>query len=1039
MASSSASKSASASGEQYDLCLITDATGSMATYLSALQHSLPQILALSNLTSAFTSISVIAYRDYDADNHRLNKQIEFSGWYDVGKKSNGGKKVDLIEFAKNIDICGGADYPEASKSAIWTLIKNIHPGRRTLCFWYTDAPPHSETSRSWGGQRQKELAALKKDPIGLECMDWISCCRLMAKHKVQVMSVLDNQLGIHASWYAMLSAATNGVAVALDKVEAHSISLVSMDLLMAWLNQKPRATAEKGVMTLSWPSSLAKKFKAVKDETPKNSGGFLPKFDNDKVLAHQMRREQYDVAKDVHHKREPVQDFALHFAADPDYQKIVYETLETIIGFDVSTISLNPVFGELWRVMCAERGSDSRDRVVNAFAVEVNKMTDGPIKANMKIWLEESYNQTKEIERVIASVPESDMYPAVCIDPSEAGVGAVHWVRADLLEIARSCHHSVLKRLGKVLTKLVFIPSKEECPEHLRDDKIVEKIPFVLAKKEHKRQFWKILLHLVLPGTYLSARAGALLAALCMKIGVQIPGLQEAARETLVAFRGQWADIEVGENWSLECMRLLVYCDEKDRRNGKDGLLTDFEVDLFKKLNTYKLAELNLDTELNARIPFTPEKTQGWIGPTAKCKKCKYDRSITIMAANSVCGTCAFRDYKDEKEREVCTKIRAETEQGEKTPKHWVQCSSSQCRCTYVVYDVERLNVRPKCHFCRFPKEGKAPFVTCKICTNRMIWPEEYRTSAAEDFTCGFCQEGRPTVVSQATTARELNKENGLSWILGQQGAEIGFTGRSIYANVKAQGMEKLQESISVFPDTDNLALTLRCKPIQNLPELLEEYKKWISSNTIEYKTCNLCFDSSFKPQDLHEACGRRGCHNKICTDCIKGWYGQNEPGKVVNLNSLQCPFCRRAPAAKILRGYGLNVASLAGVQEAVKRRGKWIFGWCIDCDTAKQYIERVCAAGGQPVELNNFVCEDCEEKKRKPGPRDIKPCPKCTVMTEKLYGCNHITCPCGQHWCYICGKGFASGVIYAHLGSIHGGIFFQDDDPYAEEEDDDY
>ncbi|KAF3914828.1 hypothetical protein ABW20_dc0103720 [Dactylellina cionopaga] len=1037
MASSSTSTS-DAAGEQYDLCLITDATGSMATYLAALQHSLPQILALSNLTSAFTSISVIAYRDYDNDNYRFGKQIEFSGWYDVDKNSSTlgkSKKVNLIEFTKKIDICGGADYPEASKSAIWTLIKNIHPGRRTLCFWYTDAPPHSDTSRSWGGQRQKELAELKKDPIGRECMDWISCCRLMAKHKVQVMSVLDASLDIHASWYTMLSAATNGVTVTLEKVDAYCISLVSMDLLMAWLNQTPRSTTEKGVMTLSWPSSLAKKFKAVKDETPKNSSGFLPKFDNDRVLAHPLKKEQYDPKKDVHHKRAPVQDFALHFAADEGYRKTVYETLETIIDFDVSTISLNPVFGELWRVMCAERNSESRDRVVNAFAVAVGNMAEGPTKANMKIWLEESYNQTKEIERVIASIPAEDAYPAVCIDPTEAGVGPAHWIRADLLEIARSCHHTVLKRLGKVLTKLVFIPSKEECPAHLQDDKIVEKIPFVLAKQEHKRQFWKILLHLVLPGTLLSARAGALLAALCMKIGVQIPGLQEAARETLVAFRGKWADIEVGENWSLECMRLLVFCDEKDRNNGNSGLLTDFEVELFKKLNTYRLADLNLDTELTARIPFTPEKTQGWIGPTIKCKRCHFNRSVTIMAPDSVCGICAIAEWKDKKEREETILIRAETELAEKTPKHWVECGDKKCRCTYIVYKIENLNVKPKCHYCRNPKEGEAPFVTCKKCTNRMIWPDEYRTDAAKDYTCVFCEEGRETIVSHATTARELNKENSTAWILGEKGASIGFTGRSVFATVKAQGMETMHASISIFPEAADTAssplpLTIRQKQIQNLPSLISEYKKWISSNTIEYKTCNLCFDSSFKPQDLHEACGRRGCHNKICADCIKAWYGQNAPGKVVNINSLQCPFCRREPAAKILRGYGLNVASLAGVKDAVKKRGKWIYGWCIDCDTAKEYMARVCAAGGQPVELENFVCEQCEEKKRIPGPRDIKPCPKCTVMTEKTAGCNHITCPCGQHWCYICGGAFEERKIYSHLDYVHGGIFNDDEDP---------
>lgn len=33
----------------------------------------------------------------------------------------------------------------------------------------------------------------------------------------------------------------------------------------------------------------------------------------------------------------------------------------------------------------------------------------------------------------------------------------------------------------------------------------------------------------------------------------------------------------------------------------------------------------------------------------------------------------------------------------------------------------------------------------------------------------------------------------------------------------------------------------------------------------------------------------------------------------------------------------------------------------------------------------------------------DVKCCPKCSLRTEKTHGCNHMVCPCGSHWCYIC------------------------------------
>jgi hypothetical protein len=31
--------------------------------------------------------------------------------------------------------------------------------------------------------------------------------------------------------------------------------------------------------------------------------------------------------------------------------------------------------------------------------------------------------------------------------------------------------------------------------------------------------------------------------------------------------------------------------------------------------------------------------------------------------------------------------------------------------------------------------------------------------------------------------------------------------------------------------------------------------------------------------------------------------------------------------------------------------------------------------------------------------------CPGCTRRTERIAGCNHISCPCGMHWCYECGQ----------------------------------
>ncbi|KAJ6606416.1 hypothetical protein DFH09DRAFT_8004 [Mycena vulgaris] len=53
-----------------------------------------------------------------------------------------------------------------------------------------------------------------------------------------------------------------------------------------------------------------------------------------------------------------------------------------------------------------------------------------------------------------------------------------------------------------------------------------------------------------------------------------------------------------------------------------------------------------------------------------------------------------------------------------------------------------------------------------------------------------------------------------------------------------------------------------------------------------------------------------------------------------------------------------------------------------------------------------------------------VKRCPACSVWIEKTEGCNHITCRCGNHICWICLRVFDQTQIYTHLTEAHGGAF---------------
>ncbi|KAI1474736.1 hypothetical protein F4774DRAFT_399548 [Daldinia eschscholtzii] len=53
-----------------------------------------------------------------------------------------------------------------------------------------------------------------------------------------------------------------------------------------------------------------------------------------------------------------------------------------------------------------------------------------------------------------------------------------------------------------------------------------------------------------------------------------------------------------------------------------------------------------------------------------------------------------------------------------------------------------------------------------------------------------------------------------------------------------------------------------------------------------------------------------------------------------------------------------------------------------------------------------------------------IKECPVCKTPIEKVDGCNHMSCPCGRHICWVCLETFpVSNECYEHMRKAHKGI----------------
>jgi hypothetical protein len=1120
--------------EVYDLLILVDATFSMFNYLEALRASLPKVIAISKLTNSFARIGLLAYRDYSES---ANELLEWSGWYDYENPDapDAVPTATLMTLAANLEPIGGGDFPEATKTGLARAYSLMRKDVTTIILLYTDAPPQcwAVADTNAGSNYREEQAALKPATsfggYGPYFADWVSACNQFhaGPKKAHVFCFLDDAIGsvLNHGYYTYLSTITRGACLSLTSSTPHDIAQISIDLLLAWMGAQ-----KDGMENSTKPAKLVRyktghRIKQIEDEKDAIANLFFwahkpagtyhyTSRETERIkdkMAENLAKIDVDgevLTKYLPKKETPVGDFSQRYAKDQQYKAVVVEELRAIIETDVTSMSLNPVFGSLWRTVCNDRGHPEHDDLIKAFGLHVDKIANANERTRMKTWLEGSYDFAAEILEALEQVPEEQQFPCVFLDPTIAFEPAKEknekddededvedrpvtaFRRDELLEIGRSCDGRILRRLGKILTQLTYVESLADLPAHVAEttNAIVPRIPLSLASKEHGWKFWKILLHAVLPGTMLSARPATVLAALAIRIGLK--PLFQPACAAMMFWRDKWNNIEVPENWNTSCLGLLLDAAEEYRRQvininmntvGGNDLLSDDDRALFSRLVTYHLTGKNLLTTLTAKVGWTPNKTVVAIGSLAVCRSCKFPRSVTIMVEKSGgrCGLCVVDDWTDSDHKARAIAAHVSAKDNEATSIAWVECSVRTCRAQYVCYNPGDLNVRSKCHYCRFQSklaveersDDPAPTFECATCLSKVIWPKEYRPSTMESFNCVACQNDHKTIVEVETNAKEVCKENGSAWLLRNDNGVLKEPfERSLFYTVSTTGAKTFLANVQALPDFNNeLRLMLRGKRLRNASDLVGQLASWVQSRTFEKSVCSLCF-SDFPKSRLRDACCRRGCNQQICDACLRSWYGSNCAGTILNIAALFCPFCRRPPTAPTLAAYGKGVHAVGDLRKAIDERGQWIHAWCSECGKAEQYMERVCARG-TPAAISGWRCEPCvssdlvraqaqreeeaqralreatnerqritamyqvkeAERLRKELGGIAKPCPGCKMATLKSWGCNHMTCPmpkCGAHWCWTCGLKFQKSNIYFHMSDKHGGWWPEGEEP---------
>jgi hypothetical protein len=640
-----------------DLCIVTDFTGSMMYYLDALKPSIQEFIHIFKLCDDIDRISILGYSDYSE-----RELIKWSGWKNNTK--------DLIPFINTLNASGGSDIPEAAKTAAFELINKIE--KKTIVIWYTDAPPHTEFTGSSIVHYNKEKNALKEN------FDWVVLSNKLKDLNSSVWFLLpENSHNIIKGLYAHMSKITNGKTLLLNTINSNLIGTTTVGLILSIMGHK---------------YDFKKDIKESFIDTDQN---FIDENQINTIISNNNNIiKTKEIIININNNLNIIEKFN----KDKDYKNKVYNVFEDILTPQlIKSLTYNPLFGTLWREICKDKSDPRRDIIVNKLSNVISNLNNAADKTIMQIFIEQSYNQSDQIQELIESC--EIQFPSLIIDKNLSKLSC-----KDILEITRSCSPTALKQLCEILTNLKIV-------DHIKKQKY---IPINMNNKD----FFSCIPHLIVDGIMFSFRASIIMAMLIIYTGTDI--LLDKATEFIINNRGKWLITDQPENFSYEFIKFALRVD----KILNNQLLTDNERNIYTNLHTIAGLKINANTNLTIKLPFTSSKT---LRPDYKieCNKCHELRSFTIMDKNNICGLC------------LCDVIFPSINN---TKSYWCECRT--CKAHYAVEDIKSLNVVPKCHFCR-NNIATIPTITCSFCQNNFISTNS--SNNKNSWMCPICLDDEKT------------------------------------------------------------------------------------------------------------------------------------------------------------------------------------------------------------------------------------------------------------------------------------------------------
>ncbi|KAF9441319.1 hypothetical protein P691DRAFT_813162 [Macrolepiota fuliginosa MF-IS2] len=306
---------------------------------------------------------------------------------------------------------------------------------------------------------------------------------------------------------------------------------------------------------------------------------------------------------------------------------------------------------------------------------------------------------------------------------------------------------------------------------------------------------------------------------------------------------------------------------------------------------------------------------------------------------------------------------------------------------------------------------------------------------------------GRAEVIEAAKSRlrEEVERISAEQWTIPLQRRALGFFIREGLAKMKGLLGEE-----NVTLDVQACTIVLHGADLEearhHLRQLMDAftYRNTASIDTSDDTLCPICYDTVSQPIEI-------SCEHIYCSPCLRHYIlstldNHNFPLKCMGDDAT----CNKPLSIPLIKKF-LPPQRFEQLMEAAFTsyvdKNPETFKYCNTPDCSQVYRTTVSPHELQCPSCFSEICTACNEEShagvtcaekrahKDPGEQErllavwatdnnAKQCPSCRAWVEKTEGCNHMSCKCGVHFCWICLGAFDAGRIYDHMSQAHGGIY---------------